>query len=119
MPVIDIIEKITAALGDALNKLDIQSFYGWYDEDICETHVTFTLITDTEGNYSDDEAETVTYLVQVDIWSKKNMEELKKTIKYAMRTLDNCTYSDGADLYEDDIKIYHKALRFNVLEDLE
>ena len=115
----DIIEKIDKILSDVLEPLGIQSFYGWYDKDINETHVTFTLISDNEDNYSDDEAESVNYLIQIDIWSKENMEDLKKTIKDAMKTLDNCTYSNGADLYEDDTQIYHKALRFNVLEAIE
>lgn len=112
----DIIEKIDTVLTNTLEPLSINSFYGWYDENISETHVTFTLISDNEDDYADDEAESVNYLVQVDIWSKENMEDLKKTIKSAMKTLNNCTYSDGADLYEDDVKIYHKVLRFNVLE---
>lgn len=112
----DIIEKIDTVLSNTLDPLGISSFYGWYDANINDTHVTFTLISDNEEDYSDDDAESVNYLVQVDIWSKENMEDLKKTIKSTMKTLDNCTYSDGADLYEDDVKIYHKALRFNVLE---
>ncbi|WP_160684691.1 hypothetical protein [Clostridium sp. C2-6-12] len=115
----DIIEKIDAVLSNVLEPLGISSFYGWYDEEIDKTHVTFTLISDNEDDYSDDEAESVDYLVQVDIWSKENMEDLKKTIKFTMKTIENCTYSDGADLYEDDVKIYHKALRFNVLEAIE
>lgn len=115
----DIIEKIDIALSDVLEPLGISSFYGWYDKDISETHVTFTLISDNEDDYSDDLAESINYLIQIDIWSKENMEDLKKTIKSAMKTIDNCTYSDGADLYEDDVKIYHKALRFNVLEAIE
>ena len=115
----DIIEKIDTVLSNTLEPLSIQSFYGWYDKNINDTHVTFILISDNEDDYSDDEAESVNYLIQVDIWSKKNMEDLKKTIKLAMKTLDNCTYSTGADLYEDDTQIYHKALRFNVLEAIE
>ena len=115
----DIIEKIDTVLTNTLEPLNIESFYGWYDEDINDTHVTFTLISDNEEDYSNDEAESVNYLVQVDIWSKENMEDLKKTIKLSMKSLNNCTYFDGADLYEDDVKIYHKALRFNILEVVE
>lgn len=114
----DIIEKIDIALSNALEPLNIRSFYGWYDEDVNGTHVTFTLISDLDEAYADDEAESTTNLFQVDIWSKENMEELKKTIKSAMKTLDNCTYNSGADLYENDTKIYHKALRFNITQEV-
>lgn len=114
----DIIETIDNVLSNTLSPQNIQSFYGWYDKDINETHVTFILISDLDENYADDEAETNTQLFQVDIWSKKNMEDLKKTIKAAMKTIDNCTYSDGKDLYEDDTKIYHKALRFSIANEV-
>jgi predicted GTPase len=114
----DIIEKIDNVLTATLQPLGIESFYGWYNENINATHVTFILITDNETNFSDNEAESIDYLIQVDIWSKENMEDLKKTIKTAMKGIDNCTYSDGADQYETDVKIYHKALRFNILEDI-
>ncbi|GKX65646.1 hypothetical protein [Inconstantimicrobium mannanitabidum] len=109
----DIVEKVDDVLSTLLKPLGIESFYGWYDKDINDTHVTFILVSDTEEDYSDDEAESINYLIQVDIWSKQNMETLKENIKATMKTLDNCTYESGADLYEDDVKIYHKALRFN------
>lgn len=111
----DIIEKIDNILSKVVEPLGIASFYGWYDENIGDTHVTFILLNDTDGDFSDDEAETNTQLVQVDIWSKENMEDLKKFIKNAMKSIDNCCYSDGADLYEKDVQIYHKALRFSIV----
>lgn len=115
----DIIEKIDTQLGTLLEPLKIEYFYGWYEEDINNNHVTFTLISDEEDDFSDDEAESINYLVQVDVWSKENMEDLKKEIKKCMKSMGNCTYSDGADLYESDVKIYHKALRFNVWSDID
>ncbi|OOM75498.1 hypothetical protein [Clostridium sp. BL-8] len=114
----DIIERIDKLLTDTLEPLSIQSFYGWYDKDINETHVTFTLLTDSDGDFSDDEAEDNTQLFQVDIWSRENIEDLKKTIKAAMKSLDNCTYTDGADFYETDTKIYHKAARFSITQEV-
>lgn len=114
----DIIEKIDTQLGTLLDDLDIEYFYGWYDEDINNTHVTFTVISDEEDNFADDDAESINYLMQVDIWSKENMEDLKKEIKKCMKSIDNCTYNDGADLYEIDTKIYHKALRFYITEEV-
>lgn len=114
----DIIEKIDTVLSNVLTSLNIQSFYGWYDKDINETHVTFILLSDSDSDYADDEAETTTQLVQVDIWSRENIEELKKTIKDTMKTLANCRYSDGRDFYELETKLYHKALRFSITEDV-
>ena len=45
----DIIEKIDIVLSNILTSLNIKSFYGWYDKDISETHVTFILLSDSDG----------------------------------------------------------------------
>lgn len=114
----DIIETIDTALSNILTPLDIESFYGWYDEDINDTHVTFILLSDEDIDYSDDEAEKTEYYVQVDIWSKENVESLKKAIKTAMKGIPGCYYSDGRDFYEVETKIYRKSLRFYIEEDV-
>ena len=113
----DIIEIIDTALSNVLTTLNIDSFYGWYDEDINETHVTFIQLNDTDVDYSDGDAESTEYYVQVDIWSKENLESLKKVIKSAMKGIDS-TYSGGQDFYEKDTKIFHKALRFYIQEEV-
>lgn len=114
----DIVETIDNALTNALEPLEIQSFYGWYEEDINDTYVTFIQLNNNETDFADEEAESVLYYVQVDIWSRENAEELKKTIKLAMKTIKNCTYEQCQDFYEYDIKIFHKALRFYILEEV-
>jgi hypothetical protein len=111
----DIIETIDNALSSALTPLSISSFYGWYDEDIQKTHVTFIQLNDADVDYSDGEAEATEYYIQVDIWSKENIESLKKVIKTAMKTI-NSTYYGGQDFYEKDTKIFHKVLRFYIQE---
>lgn len=112
----DIIETIDTTLSNALLPLGIESFYGWYDKDIKETHVTFLGLTDSDTGFSDDEAEFNEKYVQVDIWSKENVEDIKKIVKRAMLSMDNCRYSDGRDFIEDDTGIYHYSMRFYVRE---
>jgi hypothetical protein len=114
----DIIENIDTVLSNALSPSGIQSFYGWYDENINDTHVTFIQLNDNGTDFSEDEAEATLYYIQVDIWSHENVEDLKKTIKTAMKTIENCTYEQGQDFYEDDIKLFHKALRFYIQEEV-
>ena len=115
----DLIQIINEKLGTVLND-KIELFYGWYDENINKPHVTFTFIEDRETDFSDDEAESISTEFQIDIWISEddiqdyNIEELTKEIKKAIKTLDRCTYKYGANLYEKDTKIYHKALRFEI-----
>ncbi|MDT8718986.1 hypothetical protein IAI10_20235 [Clostridium sp. 19966] len=115
----DIIQTIDTVLSNVLTPLNIQSFYGWYDSNINDTHVTFIQLNDNETDFADDEAESVIYYVQVDIWSHENVEDLKVTIKNAMKTIENCTYEQGQDFYEPDTKLFHKALRFYIQDVIE
>lgn len=56
--------------------------------------------------------------LQVDIWSKGDYSELVKQVK--LRLKENGFYRVSAnDDYEKDIKVYHKAIRFNYLEGVE
>jgi hypothetical protein len=52
------------------------------------------------------------YYVQVDLWSKEDCTELAEQVKAAMITA-GFTRTTAQDLYEDDTKIYHKAMRFS------
>jgi hypothetical protein len=116
---VDTIEKIDAILSDTLTPLNIQSFYGWYDENINDTHVTFLGMTDVDTDFSDDEAEATEKYIQVDVWAKCNVEDVKKLVKKTMMSMDGCRYSDGRDFVEDDTGIYHYALRFYITEEIE
>lgn len=115
----DIIETIDTTLSNALTPLNIPVNYGWYDGDINVTNCTFLGLTDIDTDFADDVAEFNERYIQVDLWSHKNVEDVKKIIKKAMMSMDNCRYSDGRDFVEDDTQIYHYALRFYVREVIE
>ncbi|MGG7142483.1 hypothetical protein ACQPVP_03355 [Clostridium nigeriense] len=112
----DIIEIIAKAL-DTISKRSITVVQGWYDENISDTHITFCELSDRSNNLSDDEEEDIAHTIQIDIWSLKDEWELKKEIKKLMLRND-FGYIDGEDFFETDTKIYHKALRFNYLEEV-
>ena len=76
----DIIEVIAKTL-ESISLRGITVVQGWYDEDINDTHITFCLLNDDINNISDDEEEEVSYIVQVDIWSKKDEWKLKREVK--------------------------------------
>lgn len=112
----DIIEIIAEAL-ESISKRGITVVQGWYDENINNTHITFCELSDRSNNISDDEEEDVAHTIQIDIWSKKDEWKLKKEVKKLMLSND-FGYIDGQDLFETDTKIYHKALRFSYLEEV-
>lgn len=112
----DIIEIIAKAL-ESISSRGITIVQGWYDKNINDTHITFCELSDRSNNISDDEEEDIIHTIQVDIWSKSDEWKLKKEIKRLMINND-FGYIDGQDFLETDTKIYHKALRFNYLEEV-
>ena len=112
----DIIEIIAKAL-EEISKWGITVVQGWYDENINDTHITFCELSDRSNNISDDEEEDIAHTIQVDIWSKKDEWKLKKEVK-KLKLSNDFGYLDGADFFEPDTKIYHKALRFSYLEEV-
>lgn len=112
----DIIEVIAKAL-ESISQRGICVVHGWYDKNIKDTHVTFCELRDRGNNISDDEEEDIEHTIQVDIWSTKDEWQLKKEIKKLMVD-NNFGYIEGQDFFETETKIYHKALRFNYLEEV-
>ena len=113
----DIIEFIANALTEISNR-GICVISGWYDEDINDTHITFCELNDRTGEVSDDEEESIIHHIQVDIWSKRDDWTLKKEVRKLMAKSE-FGYIDGEDFFETDTKIYHKALRFNYVEEVQ
>lgn len=100
---------------ESLKDLGVPVLYGWYDESLNKTHITFFTFNEIPEDYSDDDYESLENYIQVDIWSKENVESLKRKIKKAMKD-NGFRYTDGRDQFEIDRKLYHKALRFCIAD---
>lgn len=104
---------------ETLSSLECPVRYGWYDENMQSTHVTYFIIQEVADESLDDELETLAYTVQVDVWSMSDDDKkIKKQIIKKMRA-QGFGFEDSADLFETDTKIYHKAMRFNYIEEVE
>ena len=80
--------------------------------------ITYFFYNEYGQEFGDGEEIGTNYSVQVDIWSKGDYSNLAEQAKSALK--QNGFYRVSADdLYEDDIKVYHKALRFNYLKESE
>lgn len=76
------------------------------------TYIEYEIITEKYDNYYGNNNKTVNYVIQVDIFSKYDYSDLEQIIKTVLKEKDY-RFSNGADLYEEDTKLYHKAMRFN------
>lgn len=60
-----------------------------------ETYITYFELNNFEEDYSDGEAETEVYSLQIDLFSKKDIKKIKQEIKKALKgTFSEVTYND-------------------------
>ena len=83
-----------------------------------ESYITFHEYLAVDEEYEDDEEAFTAHYIQVDVWSKSDYTEVVKTIKELLLKAGVKRLNE-IDLYEEDIKIYHKGLKFYYLEEME
>lgn len=76
-------------------------------------YLEYEIINEYGEEHSEGSEDFTTYLVQVDVFSKKDYYAIEKEVKKIMKEkgFDRDT---AVDLYEDDTGLYHKAMRFNI-----
>lgn len=80
--------------------------------------ITYFFYNEYGQEFGDGEEIATNYSLQIDVWSKEEYSSLVEQIKTKLK--DNKFYRVSTDdLYENDIKVYHKALRFNYLKESE
>ncbi|WP_338025423.1 hypothetical protein [Clostridium yunnanense] len=111
---------IISLVADSLASLDAIVVYGWYDESLNDTHITYLEFDNLEDEFADDEATTEEHYIQLDIWTKDldESQNLKKEIKKLMKE-NGFLYQDGQDQYENDTQLWHIASRWLYIENLE
>lgn len=75
------------------------------------TYITFFNYLEQGEQYADNEEKVTGYYIQVDLWSKKDYTQIVKDIENNMKAA-GFVRTSAADLFEEDSKIYHKAMRF-------
>jgi hypothetical protein len=73
--------------------------------------ITFFELTNGDSLYLDDAAFASEIGLQIDIWSKGDTSAIAIKVDITMKSL-SFKRVGGADFYESDTKIYHKALRY-------
>lgn len=73
--------------------------------------ITFFEIENADSQFADDSAYASEVFVQIDVWSKSSTSAISGEVDWAMKGLGFSRYG-GADFYETDTKVYHKALRY-------
>ena len=98
--------EVIAALNGIGAPVQFQHYSG--DDD---PYITFFTYLDKPEQHADDRETITGYYVQVDIWSKGDYTVLVKTVHQRMIDV-GYRKQNFYDLYEEDLKIYHKVMRF-------
>lgn len=75
--------------------------------------ITFFEMTNFDSSYADDDASQSTISYQVDVWSKGDTAAIAKEVDKSMKAL-GFRRTSSVDLYEDDVQVYHKGLRYTI-----
>jgi uncharacterized protein (DUF302 family) len=100
---------------NALKPLNIPLSFHKYSGK-AETYITFHEYMTLGEGYEEDEETLTGHYVQIDLWSKSDYIELVEKIRSAVLSAGFKRLNE-IDLYEEDTKIYHKAIRFYYLEE--
>lgn len=73
--------------------------------------ITFFEVVNQDEEFADDEVLSSLVSVQIDVWSKGSTSAISKEIDRIMKS-EGWRRTSGPDFYEDDTKVYHKALRY-------
>ena len=80
------------------------------------TYITFFEMNNYDEDYSEDINETEVHSLQIDLWSDRDVTQLKKDIKKALKAVfDEVTFTS---LYEGDTKTHHIAFRCYFYEEV-
>ena len=99
-------QEVLTALEDIGVPVRFQTYTG-----TAHPYITFFTYLDKPEQHADDRELTTGYYVQVDVWSKGDYTALVKTVHERMLTA-GFSKLNFYDLYEDDVKTYHKVMRF-------
>lgn len=77
-------------------------------------YVEYRIVNEEGEEWAENKEIATSYFIQVDIFSKdENYFELEKRIKEHMEDA-GFNRTMAVDLYENDTKLYHRAIRFNI-----
>lgn len=75
--------------------------------------ITFFEYANYDNEFADDEEIGSLIAVQVDIWHKGSTAAITKAVDKTMKAA-GFRRTSAADLYEDDTKVFHKGLRYQI-----
>lgn len=73
--------------------------------------ITFFEVVNRDSEFADDTPIASEIVAQIDVWSKGSTSAIAGEVDITMKEL-GYVRSSAPDFYEDDTKVYHKAMRY-------
>ena len=105
-------EALRATLLSGINFPEDKVFFAHKPKFIeADTYITYFILNELKDDYAGDKAMSITWKVQVNIFTKEDYDDLKEEI---IETLENagCVCYDTQELYLDDLETMHIPIRF-------
>lgn len=80
--------------------------------------ITFFELTNFDSAFADDQAFVTEIHIQIDIWNKGSTSAIAAEVDRTMKSI-GFKREASADLYEEDTKIFHKAMRYSTNREIE
>lgn len=121
---IDLVPEVAAVLRNRAELIQLLGGDFIWRHDVPEDYeeqfprITFFEMSNFDNRYVEDAADSSEIHFQIDIWHKSATAKIGTQVDAAMKEAGFARYS-GADLFEEDTKIYHKALRYRTVRRYE
>lgn len=76
-------------------------------------YLEYEVVSEREAYSQEGNEKYTSYLIQIDIFSKSDYANLEEVVKKEL-IKNGFNREQGADLYEKETGLYHKAMRFNI-----
>lgn len=76
--------------------------------------ITFFEVDNRDSEFADDQSIASQIVVQIDVWNKGSTSAIAEQVDKTMKGL-GFFRSSAPDFYEEDIKVFHKAMRFRTV----
>jgi len=103
--------NINKLIKDSLEAISVPTSFQTYSG-TATTYITYFCYNEQGELFAENQEIVTGFYVQVDVWSKADYTELAGQVQTAMIAA-GFKRTTGADLYERDTKIFHKAMRFS------
>lgn len=105
---------VLSALQTATALATLTGFFFNYPQDFINLPVLSYFELDNKGDLYADNIEIASEMIyQIDLWGRQNLSNFGLGVNSAMTSIDFARIS-SIDLYEQDVKLYHKSLRFRL-----